>query len=329
MTALVPARNEAALISHTLRALESQGYGMRVIVIDDQSIDSTGELAEQTSNPNLEVVKGSPLPESWSGKLWALEQGRQQVRTPYTLMLDADIALLPGLVSTALNKMKREGIRLLSLMAAPNLTGFWAKLLMPAFVYFFKWLYPFRLSNSSSHKMAAAAGGFILLETNVLTEIGGYASIRDALIDDCTLARRVKSHNFKTWIGLTHSAHSHRPYRRLKDLWDMVARTAYTQLNYSLGLLLACTATMLLAYLMPVVGLLYSEPIVRILGITASMIMVFTLLPILRFYDMSPSWAIALPAVAVLFLCMTWASAISYWRGQRATWRGRAYIRRA
>jgi hopene-associated glycosyltransferase HpnB len=208
------------------------------------------------------------------------------------------------------------------------MTGFWDRLLMPAFVYFFKLLYPFRLSNSRLRRFGAAAGGFLLLRREALDAIGGFASLHDALIDDCTLAARVKQAGFRTWIGLSRDVISLRPYRRFADIREMVARTAFTQLRYSFMLLLVCTFLMGLAFMVPVVALLAGTTGARLAGGGAWIIMTITYLPVLRFYGLPMPWATTLPLAGVFYLEMTWTSAIRYWRGRRANWRGRIYGRR-
>ncbi len=326
VTVLMAARNEAPLIGPTLRALKSQGEGLNVVVVDDQSDDETARVARQTLDKGLTVINGKPLPSGWSGKLWALEQGLEHIHTPYTLLIDADILVLPGIVPRALQKIQCERLHFLSLMATPHMHGFWDRLLMPAFVYFFKLLYPFRLSNSRFPVIAAAAGGFILLETRLLREIGGFSALRGALIDDCTLAYQIKRRGFSLWTGLSHCVCSQRPYKDLADIWGMVARTAFTQLRYSIVFLLICTALMIVGFLVPAIGLFWSPwNVQNVLALGALIIMMATYLPTLRYYAMAPLWAPAMPLIGVLFLAMTWTSAIHYWRGRRAHWRGRSY----
>jgi len=329
ITVLIPARNEAAVIQKTLQSLSDQGSGLKIVLIDDNSEDATVEKARQMRVSNFRIIQSPPVPSGWSGKLWALEQGRLQVTTPYTLLLDADIELVRGIVKTLREKMNREGIPFVSLMAMPSMSGSWEKLLMPAFVHFFKVLYPFGRVNSNRTRVAAAAGGCILVETRILDQIGGFESIRSAVIDDCALARRVKLQGSKVWLGLTHSVKSVRTYQRLREIWDMVARTAFTQLHYSVGLLILCTLVMLLVYHVPVVMVASSNILIRYLALVSLTIMLLTYVPILRFYNRSLAWALGLPLVAALFLAMTWTSAIRYWRGERTRWKGRVYPCRA
>ncbi len=286
-------------------------------MIDDQSTDGTATIAQQAG---AEVIAGSPLPAGWVGKLWALEQGRRTVTSQYTLFVDADIELLPGTVSAL---RQRDGFQLVSLMAVLEQESKWEKLLMPAFVYFFKLLYPFRLSNSPNRLVAAAAGGCVLIETQMLERIGGFERFKDAIIDDCALARAVKRNGGRTWLGLTHSALSRRTMHGLKPIWSMVARSAFAQLQYSTLLLLACIAMLMLAFWVPVLGVF--DPHTRWTACLALATMMATYVPTLRFYGRSPLWALALPVAGTLYLLMTVSSAIRGWHGVRSRWKGRDY----
>lgn len=329
VTALIPARNEAAHIADTLRALAAQGRGLRIVMVDDQSTDATAECARASGVQGLQIVSGKDLPAGWSGKLWALEQGRPRVRTAYVLLIDADIQMQPGMLATLREKMQREDLALVSLMAWLRMEHFWERLLLPAFVYFFKLVYPFALSNNPRiPRVAAAAGGCILLKTDVLEELGGFASLRDALIDDCTLARRVKARGHRTWIGLTHSVHSLRAYRRLSEIWDMVARTAFTQLHYSALLLLLVGLLMVSAFWVPVSALAVGGMPARLFALLALGAMALAYLPTLAYYRRSALWALALPLIGTLFLAMTVSSALRYWRGRRSSWKARVYDHR-
>ena len=328
ITVLIPARNEAETIKATLPALTAQGRGLNIILIDDQSSDGTGQVARKAVDENLLIIKGKSLPSGWTGKLWALEQGRSHIRTPFTLLLDADIEPLPGIIGELKRAMQERDVQLISLMAELRMDTFWEKLLMPAFIYFFKLLYPFRLSNTGTSRVAAAAGGCILLETRLLHEIGGFNSLRGALIDDCALARRIKTLGYKTWIGLTHSVRSIRPYEKLRTIWEMVARTAFTQLHYS-GLVLAlCTAIMVLSFVVPGLGLFLPSGMAKFFSALGLAIMILCYLPTLKFYGLPGRWALALPLIGILYLAMTWTSAMRYWLGGGSHWKGRAYSKK-
>ena len=324
VTALIPARNEAPVLPETLAALKAQGGALAIVVVDDQSSDATAEVARSRG---AHVIAGAPVPSGWTGKVWALEQGRALLASEYVLLLDADIALAPGTVAALLGKVQREGLAFASLVPQPRFEGFWEKLLMPAFVYFFALLYPFRLSNAPASRITAASGGCVLAERRVLDAIGGFGALKGALIDDCALAACVKRAGFRTWIGLTHSARSLRPYPRLADIRSMVERTAYTQLRYSPLWLALCTAALALAFWIPVVAIAAPDVWVRTYGVAAFAGMFASYVPTLRYYGRSSGWGFALPVIGTLYLAMTWCSALRYYRCERARWKDRVYVR--
>ncbi len=326
VTVLVPARNEAAVIGATLAGLAAQGENLKVLVIDDQSSDPTAEVVRASGLPGVEVIAGQALPAGWSGKLWALEQGRRQVRTPLILLLDADIVLIPGALAALRRKLQQGHLDLVSLMAHLDMQSLHERLLLPAFVYFFKLIYPFGLANDPRRRTAAAAGGCILLRTEALNRIGGFNAVKGELIDDCSLAAAVKAAGCRTWIGLTHSAVSRRRYTTV-EIWNMVARTAYTQLRYSPALLAACTALMTLYYLVPPAAMLGLLPGDAALGAATYLLGVLPYVPTLRYYRLSAAWALLLPLIAAWYLAMTWSSASRYHRGEQSRWKGRVYQR--
>lgn len=327
VTVLIPARNEADCLAHTLRSLRSQGAGLQVIVVDDESDDATVEVAAASYGDGLTIVPGSAPPPGWSGKLWALEQGRSHVTTPYLLLLDADVVLAPGMVAALLAKMRDARLDVVSVMVELRWKSVPERLLLPAFVYFFKLLYPFGLANDARFpRIAAAAGGCLLVRADALQRAGGFGQIRSRLIDDCALAGRVKENGGRIWVGLTHSAHSRRTYGGFKQIRDLIARCAFAQLQHSTLRLLALTLLFVLVFWVPVAALAVAGTPARALGSIALGAMMLSYGPTLRYYGMSPLWCIAMPLIATFYLASSWYSAIRFWRGQGSEWKGRAYL---
>ncbi len=320
LTVLIPARNEAAHIGATIAALRTAGRGVRIIVIDDQSSDQTAEIARRAG---VEVIAGRPLPAGWTGKLWALEQGRRHVTTPLILQLDADIELCPGVLEALIDQQK-QGCSLVSVMALLPVTNAIERWLLPPFVWFFKLLYPFALANRPG-RVAAAAGGCLLIEQDRLERLGGYSALRGAVIDDCTLARLIKRDGGRIWIGLSHDVKSRRSAATLADVKNLIARTAYTQLRHSPLLLAAATFLMLMMFGAPALALAGAPGAGRWLGAAAYSALFIAYLPLLRFYKLNSLWATSLPFAAAFYLAATWLSARRHWRGAGAVWKGRTY----
>ncbi|MGR8918754.1 MAG: glycosyltransferase [Gammaproteobacteria bacterium] len=327
VTALLPARDEALSIARTLTALDGQGRLGGIVLVDDESSDGTAAIAAGLGIERLEIVAGTAPPPGWSGKLWALNQGLEHVDTPLVLLLDADIELAPGTLSALVRRLREDNRQFVSVMATLHMESAWEKLLLPPFIYFFKLIYPFSLANDRRSRVAAAAGGCILLEKSRLDAIGGFAAVHDAIIDDCTLAARIKRTGASTWLGLSEAVRAVRPYEDLGTIWNMVARSAFTQLRYSTPLLLLATVLLLVSFAVPPAALLAGGEAARLAGAAALAAMLASYFPTVRYYALHPGWVLTLPLAAALFLAMTWTSAMRYWRGERSRWKARSYDR--
>jgi hopene-associated glycosyltransferase HpnB len=338
---LIPARNEADVIPFSLRSLLLQDYpgNFTIFLVDDQSSDGTAHIAQGVAyaldkTPQLQIVTSTSLPPGWTGKLWAMEQGLQIASTltpDYFLLTDADIEHHPSNLRRLVAKAEAQKLDLVSIMVRLRCQSFWEQLLIPAFVFFFQKLYPFSWVNNPKKATAAAAGGCILIHSEALNRIGGLQIIRQALIDDCSLAKAVKSTHGKIWLGLSTLTYSLRPYDSLKTIWDMVARSAYTQLNYSPFLLIGSLLGMTLVYLLPpiaiIFGLVLGNWIITLISVIGYLLMTFAYFPIIRFYKCSPVFAFSLPIIAFLYTSMTIDSALQHWQGRGGAWKGRVYAK--
>src|SRR5262252_2193649 len=266
VAAVVPARNEADMLPVTLPALLGQDYPgeFRVVLVDDRSNDGTGEIATELGVKSardggapLTVLAGEPRPEGWAGKVWAMAQGVAAVAPAapaYVLFTDADIDWSPGTLRRLVAAADGDDRALLSQMALLRAETAWERVVVPAFVYFFAQLYPFRRVNNPASRTAAGAGGCMLIRKAALDKAGGLEPVRGALIDDVALATLLKRDGNRCWLGLTTRITSVRPYPRLADLWHMIARSAYTQLRYSPLLLAGTLMGLLLLYVAPPAG---------------------------------------------------------------------------
>lgn len=329
---VIPARNEADLLPITLRSLLTQSYSgsLNIVLVDDHSTDGTATIARETAETlgkanQLQILSAEPLPAGWTGKLWALEQGIQkgmELQPDYFLLTDADIQHDLDNVRNLVSHALKDDRELVSLMVRLRCMSLWEKLLIPAFVFFFAKLYPFRWANDPTRSLAAAAGGCSLIRREALTRIGGVAAIRHALIDDCALADAIKSTGSRRiWLGLTSTTISLRPYDSLDTIWNMVSRTAYTQLNYSPLLLAGAVLGMFIVYLFPIIGILTGN----LTSLFTYSFMSLAYFSIVQFYRCSFWYVFCLPAIALLYLLMTIDSAIKHWQGQGGAWKGRTY----
>jgi hopene-associated glycosyltransferase HpnB len=324
---VVPARDEATMIDATLRSLLSQDYRgtFRVILVDDGSSDGTGDIARRIDDTRLTVVTGAARPAGWSGKLWAVAQGVAAAGDPELILLtDADIMHRGQHLATLVARAERGDLDMVSEMVELACESWAERALVPAFVFFFQLLYPFAWVNDSLRPTAAAAGGTILIRARALVRIGGMETVRGALIDDVALASAVKRGG-RIWLGHATLARSVRPYPGVRDIWRMVARTAYVQLRYSPLVLAATTLGMALTWLVPPGAALFGSGLVRWLGLCAWLMLAGSYVPTLRRFGRSLVWAPNLPLVAAFYMAATIGSAVNHYRGRGVAWKGRAY----
>jgi hopene-associated glycosyltransferase HpnB len=330
VAAIIPARNEAATVGSCLKSLLEQRGAERlsIFLVDDGSSDGTAEVARKAAADGaLTIINGKPLPTGWSGKLWAVKQGVNAVRSlapDYFLLTDADIVHQPETLPTLVEIARSGRYDLVSFMVKLGCATVAEKLLIPAFVFFFFKLYPPSWIANPRRTTAGAAGGCILLTPEALARAGGIEAIRAEIIDDCALARAVKRSGGRIWLGLTETSHSIRSYGSFAEIGRMIARSAFNQLRHSVLLLATSVLGLAVLYLVPWALLFSGRPLPIVLGAFAWLLMTAAYLPMVRFYGLNVLWALTLPLAALFYMGATFVSAIHYWTGRGGQWKGRA-----
>jgi hopene-associated glycosyltransferase HpnB len=334
--AIVPARNEAEVIAASVTSLLRQDYrgAFEIVVVDDHSTDSTAALAHAAAATaggaaRLTVLSAPELPRAWTGKLWAMSCGTGYVDAlpvppDFVLFTDADISYSPDALTTLVARAQRDGLVLTSLMARLHCESFAERALIPAFIFFFRMLYPFAWVNRAENSTAAAAGGCMLVQRRSLQAAGGIDAVRGELIDDCALGRLLKRQG-PIWLGLTHRARSLRAFRSIGEIRPMISRSAYAQLRYSPWLLIGTVLAIAVTCLAPPLLAVSTTGVTRLLAAAAWVQMALALQPTLRFYGVSRWWGAGLPVIAGVYLAFTLDSALQHWRGRGGMWKGRVH----
>jgi hopene-associated glycosyltransferase HpnB len=331
---IIPARDEADVAGRAVRSLLHQtgDHNIHIFLVDDASTDGTAQAARNAAvaverAQDLTVVSASPLPRGWSGKLWAMQQGIEQAgktAPDFFLFTDADIEHAPNSLAILVSIAQVGQYDMASFMVKLYCQSVAEKLLIPAFVYFFFKLYPPAWIANPRRSEAGAAGGCILIRPASLEKAGGLQAIRQEVIDDCSLAARVKSNGGRLWLGASAATRSTRPYEGFSGIGRMISRSAFNQLRHSTLLLLFSMLGMAVTYLLPPLLVVAAHRIApAALGGTAWLLMVLSYWPVLRLYRLNPLWALALPLAAFFYVGATFHSAWKYWRGQGGEWKGR------
>ncbi len=341
VVAVVPARDEADVIARAIRSLVTQDYpgAFRVVLVDDGSSDGTAAVAlaaagrSTTGASRLSVVHGSVPPAGWTGKLSAMQRGVREVEEAnpsarYLWFTDADIEHAPNTLRSLVARAEREGLAMSSRMVELRCDSAAEKALVPAFVFFFQMLYPFARVNRPGSRVAAAAGGCMLVNRAALANAGGLRAIKDEIIDDCALGALMKKEG-PIRLTLTHRSRSIRPYGGFRDIGAMISRSAYAQLGYSPLVLLGTLCGMAIVYVDPLVFALHGPGWNHVAGGAAWLMMAIAFQPMLRFYRRSPLWGFALPLIALFYAGATFMSACRHWQGRGGMWKGRVQARRS
>lgn len=341
VTAIIPARNEAETIAQTIASLLQQNYPGKfsVVIVDDHSEDQTAKLAEQSAHKipaattQLKILSAPPLQPGWTGKLSTLNAGVTSITDEpiYLWFTDADIVHSADTLTRLVARAESNNLDLTSLMVLLRAQTLPEKFLIPPFLFFFLMLYPPKKITNPKSKTAGSAGGCILLRRTALERIGGFSAIRNEVIDDCALARAVKhsrsdatTSRSKIWMGVTRKSHSLRAYSTFAEIRDMIARTAFTQLNYSALLLFGTLLGLAITYLAPIALLFAHSTAARLVALATWIIMSLLFLPTVRFYRISTHWAATLPLAAAFYAAATALSALRYWTNRGAQWKGRS-----
>jgi len=368
VTAVIPARNEAASIALVVAALIKQDYPGEffMVIVDDHSDDATADLARTAAGSgatsHLQILSAPPLAPGWTGKLWALNFGVSAACSAdfsapsrdfgesksicaagevppeppppnssgveFFWFTDADVVHSPDTLRRLVSRAQTDQLDLASLMVLLRAETIAERLLIPPFLYFFLMLYPPKWIADDRSRTAGAAGGCTLLRRSALERAGGLSAIYGEVIDDCALARAVKESGGKIWMGVTRTSRSLRSYETFAEIRDVIARTAFTQLRYSPLLLLGTLLGMALTFLLPVVLTFSPSICVWPLALAAWCLMTASFLPTVTFYRLRPMWAPLLPLAAVFYTYATWLSAVRYWLGHGGQWKGRIQARK-
>jgi chlorobactene glucosyltransferase len=324
VSVLVPARNEERVIERSVRAFLAQDYAaLEVIVVDDRSTDRTGAILASIDDPRLVVVPGDDTPEGWLGKPWALQQAAQRARGEVLLFVDADVIYAPGGVSAAVAFLEDSGAAMLSLFPHFELRGFWEIAAMPQLpLTGFTYLPTFAGERRQSARLAIGGGPGNLVRRADYEAIGGHEPLRDAVVDDVALARRMRRSGRRTLLVRADDFVSLRMYHGAREIIDGFTKNTFGVFGRSYVAALGSTVLMLVFHILPYVRACFGDPLAMAAVVVISLTRA-VLFRALRY----PLWA-ALLLHPFMIAIWAWIFVRSIWRTgirRELHWRGRKY----
>ena len=338
VSAIIPARNEERGIARVVESVAAQPEVDEVIVVDDESTDGTGDilidLAEEV--PKLKIILNVGLPAGWTGKNHAASVGAKEAHGEWLLFTDADTYHYLGAARRALNDAAEREAVLVSYSPEQQVETFWEKALIP-FVYCrLNARYSYGRVNNPALQDAAANGQFILILREVYEAVGGHAAVKNQVLEDVALARRVKEAGYKIYFTAPMGVVRTRMYTSLGAMWEGWTKNLYQILRGSgasvVGEMVRVLAQPLLAALLLIWGSTRGAgaPSWVYWGLATAVVVLWHAVYAMELEkNLFPVRYIVYMAVGVCLYVA--ALAASWWKNTRGTvtWKGREYRARA
>ena len=335
VSVLIPARNEEHNITQIVNSLLVQDYpNYEVIVLNDNSDDRTGELlAEiQKAHPEIKILSGKPLEKGWTGKCFACKQLYEISEGEYILFTDADTLHNSNSLRDSITIALSRKADMVTLFPKMTMVSFAEKLIMPMLWFTVMLLLPFYFVDKKGFiKFSIGIGPFMLFKRSAYSAIGGHDSVKNAIVEDVWLARKIKEHGLQLIVADGQHMLSVRMYRNFKEIWNGFSKNIFAGFEFSSFALFSVNLLYLLLFLIPFLlffiqlSLQFSLNIMLILTGIQVFILYFTRAIISARFKLGiistllhPIGALSVPLIAV-----------NSWRwiksGSGAKWKGRVY----
>jgi chlorobactene glucosyltransferase len=340
---LLAARNEQKMLPATLDSLLNLEYpDFEIVLVDDDSDDRTGAIANEWAERHgaggkLRVIHNHHLPPDWRGKVHAMSLAAAAASGEWVLSTDADVVFHPSLLRQAVELALRKNLTFLSLTPEVEMRSWAEKVVLPAFGFLLFMLFPLRLVNDARSSRAMAAGAFLLMRHDDLAALGGYARLRDTLIEDLRMAELFKRNGRRTYLGITRGIFHTRMYENWREVFEGLARSAWEGAGCSLWKVLAGVAVGNLLAVLPWVSLavlsishlfagtpLAHDPaFVAAAAACAASAIIYC--PVVVFAGLSPLYTFTLPLASIFYSAVSVVSAFRSLTGPGLRWKGRSY----
>ena len=340
---IVPARNEEDALPAAIESFIKLDYpDYEVIVVDDASTDGTGRIADEWSaRPSgrapVRVIHNRELPDGWTGKVHALSVAARVVTGEWILATDADMVFHPEILKLAISLALEKDAQLVSLIPEFELGGFWEKVILPAFTLLLSTLYPIRLVNRPNFPRALAAGAFILMRRADFEALGGYAPLKDTVVEDLRMAEHFKKHGRRIFLAASRGLFHTRMYSGLGELWEGLSRSAFEGSGFSVVKIVIGVMGGILVGVLPWVSFVVllllgavsrnssSGGLALALAIATCVESTLIYLPVMILLRVPIPYVFTLPLAAIFYMGVALNSMFKSVFGSGVPWKGRRY----
>jgi len=345
VSVLVPARNEERrILRDCLRSILAQDYGnFEVVAVNDRSTDATGAILRELAagDERLRVVEGEEPPVGWLGKPHALQQALEASRGAWVLMADADMIFHTAALRTAVAYVQERDADALTYLPHFEAGSFWEKVFIPVWNWGFLILYPLDLVNHTRSPLAIGIGGFFLIRRASLAPLGGFAVVRDEVLDDFRLAGYLKKSGARAFAEHAPDLARTRMYTNLRELWESATKNWFAAIHFSLALAAAMLAWIFFMGILPallaalsalMIALGSADETWRRLFVPAFLTWIVTMLvtaAVNRAFRVTARYALTMPLGWALCCAVLIGSAFGVTTGRGLEWKGRKFYERA
>ena len=340
---IVAARNEEEALPAALESFLKLDYpDYEVILVDDDSTDDTGAIADEwVARPEgrgkLRVIHNRELPAGWRGKVHALYLAERAATSEWLLATDADVVFHPTILRRAVALAGERKVQLLSMAPEFEMATFAEKAVLPAFSILLATLYPSRLVNDPSSRRAIAAGAFLLMQGAEFDALGGYATLKNTVIEDLRVAELFKHSGRRIGLAMTRGLFRTRMYHGWREMFEGLSRSAFEGTGYSLlkvlggvvgGNTVAVLPWVVTGWLLgrsAWLGVpLFQEPtLLAALAACAASVLTYSF--VIKHLRLAIGYAFLLPVASLFYSCVVVNSAFSTLFGPGVAWKGRNY----
>jgi chlorobactene glucosyltransferase len=333
---LVPARNEELNIGRCIKSLLDQDYpDFQVIVLDDNSTDQTWQILQELAvkYPGLTLLKGTPLPDDWLGKHWACSQLAQAADGELLVFVDADTYHEPGMLRGAAAAMLNERAALISALPRQIIISWSEMLSIPAFYLGMLCGVPLELTRLQRNPLLfAVLGQFLVFRRDAYDAAGGYAAVRNNVVDDIAIGRRVHAMGLKYKLLDGGGLVSCRMYRNFDQVWKGLTKSTFATFNFDPFFLVFMWTLIIIVFVSPliVLGIGLAQPQVP-LAITAMAAAAIFLNLVLwtvshaRFHF--PIYLVLIYPLSTVFMTVVALASMILTMQGKALWKGRSMPR--